>query len=735
MDANQFQELLAAVQQQSNQQVQAMHEQMRQMQLNHQEELKLVLQTQKQQSTAQDSTAFKVKCLADSMEQFDYDPDNNQTFEAYFRRYESVLTTQAEGLDEPTKVHLLLQKFPQGQYQKYADSILPETPQDRTLSDTVETLKRLFGHKETKFAMRHKCFNLVKHDGEDFSEYAARINKHAEKFEIGNYTADDFKVLLFVSGLKAPEDSTILERLLTKVDNRHLEIEKTTDDAARKLIHKLNLQDLVNEAERINCLKTDKGKVGGSPVVEVQAIHQQKVASKVKTTAHSTRQGRKSPPSPCPACGANHWSRDCPYMERECKECSEKGHKTGFCDMMKYFKSHLRGYKSQTNQVTTYVNAVSDRKFLNPIVNGAALKLQFDTASDMTIISKSNWTLLGKPTLSDTSRTNATSASGTAIPLMGAFHCSVKLNGNEKKGVCYVTPLELNLFGIPWINVFDLWRVPIDVVCNKISCDSELTQEVENRFPELFSNGLGCFNKKKVSLQLKPGVKPVFRNARPVPEAARTDISIELERLQHLGIISPVKYSPWAAPIVAVKKKNGQLRICADYSTGLNDALESNKYPLPTPDQIFAKFAGKKFFSTIDLSDAFFQVEVDDASKKLMTINTHIGLFQVNRLQQGIKTAPGEFQAIIDMMLSGISTFGFIDDMVVSGENDYDHKTQLFKTLEQIQAFGFKLNIKKCNFGKKSVNFCGHIIDDKGIRPQPDKIWEVKSAPPPTCGH
>lgn len=114
---------------------------------------------------------------------------------------------------------------------------------------------------------------------------------------------------------------------------------------------------------------------------------------------------------------------------KDCEECSQKGHKTGFCDMMKYFKAHLRGYKPQTNQVTTYVNAVSDRKFVSPIVNGAALNLQFDTASDMTIISKANWTLLGQPTLSNTSRTNATSASGTAIPFLGAFHFSVKLNG------------------------------------------------------------------------------------------------------------------------------------------------------------------------------------------------------------------------------------------------------------------------------------------------------------------
>lgn len=307
-----------------------MQNQMTQMQHKHQEEFQLVLTTQA--TAAQDSAAFHVKCLADSMEQFDYDPENNLTFEAYYRRYESVLTTHSKGLDEPTKVHLLLQKFPQAQYERYADSILSESPQDRTLSSTVESFKLLFGHKETKSAMRHMSFNLVKQEGENFSEYAGRINKHAEKFDVGKCTADDFKVLLFVSGLKSPDDLSVLERLLTKVDNQHLEMEKAKDENARSLIHNLKLQDLVNEAERSNCLRKDKCKVVESASVQVQAIQKQRFANKDKSPTYSTRQAKKFPPSPCPACGASHWKHDCPYKEKDCGECSLKGHKTGFCD-------------------------------------------------------------------------------------------------------------------------------------------------------------------------------------------------------------------------------------------------------------------------------------------------------------------------------------------------------------------------------------------------------------------
>lgn len=115
-----------------------------------------------------------------------------------------------------------------------------------------------------------------------------------------------------------------------------------------------------------------------------------------------------------------------------------------------------------------------------------------------------------------------------------------------------------------------------------------------------------------------------------------------------------------------------------------------------------------------------------------MTINTHCGLFKINRLQQGVKTAPGIFQQIIDTMLSGICTFSFIDDMIVAGDDEKDHKMQLFKTLERLQDYGFKLRLDKCKFGKSSVDFCGHTIDSQSIRPHPGKLNTIQELPMPS---
>ncbi|CRL07797.1 CLUMA_CG020751, isoform A [Clunio marinus] len=210
---------------------------------------------------ANNSPTRKIKDLADSMIDFTYDPEKNGIFETWYARYKSIFTLETNDLSESMKIRLLLIKFQQSDYQRYADAILPQEPHELTFNDTTNKLKKLFGYKETKFSQRHKCFNLTKEESEDFITYSARINKQAEKFDIVNCTPNDLKVLLFISGLKSSKDSIILEKLLNKVDTQYVRIEAAADRNARDAIVKLTLQDLVNEAERIICLKKDKSTV------------------------------------------------------------------------------------------------------------------------------------------------------------------------------------------------------------------------------------------------------------------------------------------------------------------------------------------------------------------------------------------------------------------------------------------------------------------------------------------
>ena len=97
----------------------------------------------------------------------------------------------------------------------------------------------------------------------------------------------------------------------------------------------------------------------------------------------------------------------------------------------------------------------------------------------------------------------------------------------------------------------------------------------------------------------------------------------ELERLQALGIISPVKFSRWAAPIVQVGKKDGSIKICGDYKLTVNTASSTVTYPLPVIDELLANLAGGKYFTKLDLSNAYLQLPLDKESSAYVTINTH----------------------------------------------------------------------------------------------------------------
>ncbi|XP_055605784.1 uncharacterized protein K02A2.6-like [Uranotaenia lowii] len=281
---------------------------------------------------------------------------------------------------------------------------------------------------------------------------------------------------------------------------------------------------------------------------------------------------------------------------------------------------------------------------------------------------------------------------------------------------------------------FGLWDVPFSSFCKLVgqAANTEQIDELKSKFPNVFIDRMGLCTKTEVQFTLKSDVRPVFRPKRPVSYSMESVVADELKRLEGKGIISPVSYADWAAPIVVVRKPDRSVRICADFSTGLNDALESNNYPLPLPEDIFNRMAGCTMFSHIDLSDAYLQVPVAEESKKLVTINTHLGLYQYNRLPPGIKSGPGAFQQIMDAMLTGIScTTPFIDDILVGGRTPEEHKRNLHLTLQRMEEYGFTVKIQKCRFFMRQVKYLGQLLDSQGIRPDPDKVKAIVNMPPP----
>ena len=117
----------------------------------------------------------------------------------------------------------------------------------------------------------------------------------------------------------------------------------------------------------------------------------------------------------------------------------------------------------------------------------------------------------------------------------------------------------------------------------------------------------------------------------------------ELDQLQSEGIISPVEFTEWAAPIVPVMKQDGSVRICGDYKSTVNQVSKLDNYPIPKTEYLLATLGGGNKFTKLDMSQAYQQLLLDEDSKKYTTINTHKGLYQYNRLPFGVSSAPGIF--------------------------------------------------------------------------------------------
>lgn len=688
---------------------------------------KPIIAPPKLNASTNDNKEFLLESLANTMVEFHYDPDSDDgLFDVWYSRYADTFSQDACKLDDASKVRLLLRKLDTRAHSRYANFILPKKPKDNDFEESVTKLKEIFSRRTSLFNKRCKCLQFIKPESDDFIAYAGAVNRLCEDFKLSSLKENEFKALIFVCGLRSHRDSEIRTRLLSKLET----------DAAT-----LTVDTLATECQRLLNLKQDTALIENAAHSSTSVVNS--LSDKYRGKSNQKRQdkpqqkqksdARKTPKSPCWLCGGVHYTEACPFVKHVCKECKQIGHKDGYCA---FARPSGKPQRSSVKEVSSdQTSARRRRKFVSILINGKPIKLQIDTASDITVISRDNWLALGSPATRPTSH-EATSASGGHVKLEAEFECSVTLQDSCRSTVCYVAPnSNLNLLGLDLIDAFDLWSVPLSSVCNRVTvADGVLDQvhQLQRKFPEVFLDTLGLCTKTKVKLFLKPNQQPVYVPRRPVAQTAYEPLQDELRRLENLGIISFVEHSDWAAPIVAVRKANGSIRICGDYSTGLNNALQPNDYPLPVPDDIFASLAGMRHFSIIDLSNAYLQIEMDEDSKNLLTVNTHRGLFKFNRLAPGVRPATGAFQKIMDSMTAGLTGVRvYLDDILVGGATEEEHLHNLHAVLERIRDYGFHLQLSKCRFFMDEIKYLGHVVNSSGIRPDPAKLQAISTMPPP----
>ena len=208
-----------------------------------------------------------------------------------------------------------------------------------------------------------------------------------------------------------------------------------------------------------------------------------------------------------------------------------------------------------------------------------------------------------------------------------------------------------------------------------------------------------------------------------------------MKKLMELGVLEP-STSPWASNNVFVRKKDCIIRVTADFRA-LNDAIVPDSYPMEDMRQVLDWLGSKKIFSTFDLKDAFYQVELEDHSKPVTAIRTVVGLLQYTRLPQGMKNAPGTLQRILNVVLGdrkGHDVLAYMDDTSAGTETEEQHLVALESLFDTFLRAGVRLKLSNCSFGVRSVEILGHRVNNEGLRPSEAHVEAIKRLVEPASG-
>eukprot|EP00253_Pinus_taeda_P017986 PITA_17986 len=256
-------------------------------------------------------------------------------------------------------------------------------------------------------------------------------------------------------------------------------------------------------------------------------------------------------------------------------------------------------------------------------------------------------------------------------------------------------------------------------------------QEVTDVFPEEIP-GLPPKRNIDFTIELVPGAALVSRALYRMSVPELTELKMQLQELLDKNYIHP-SVSPWGAPVLFVKKKDGTFWMCIDYHQ-LNKLTIKNKYPLPRIDELFDQVKGMTVFSKIDLRSGYHQIRIKDEDIAKTAFRTRYGHYEFVVLPFGLTNAPATFMCLMNNIFHQyLDRFVliFIDDILVYSRTMEEHQEHLRRVLQTLREHQLYAKFSKCDFFKEEIQYLGHVITKEGITVDQEKIKAIMDWPVP----
>lgn len=649
--------------------------------------------------------------------------ESEEDFESYLERFEQWIIANTVHADK--KVSAFLSTIGPDAYRLLKNLTAPTKPTTMGYKALVKELTDHYKPQKNVIAERFRFQRRSQQEGESVTSFIVALKQLSIHCDYAGHLDEALRDR-FVCGLRS---EAMQKRLLTE---RELKFKSACDIACTMEMASKNTTEL-----------SDKAKATSSEVCTVSSQRVKREQMRRANASGNPLDGSADVSTQCYRCGGKHAASNCRFKNEKCHNCSKTGHIARACrSRNKAMPTQYVEQDDATNESenelfgiwSVYTATDGNRGIdVQMHIEDSPVQMQLDTGAAVTLVSEKVYLqALSHLPLQPCNLTLAT-FTGDAIPLKGQVNVAVKYGSQS-----HTLPLVIvkgdrpALLGRNWLKKIRLNWTSIFAVEGKNDQRPEVAALLQ-QYESVFQEGPGAIRGFKAHIKIKPGAIPIFKKARSVPYALKVTVEKELDRLEAMGVISKVDNSEWASPLVVVPKADKSIRICGDYKVTINNSVEEETYPLPNTEDLFATLAGGKWFSKLDLSHAYQQLELSPESEKYLTVNTHRGLYRYHRLSYGVSSAPSIFQGVMDQVLQGLEGVTcFLDDILVTADTEQAHLLRLAEVLSRLEKFGIRAKSTKCQFMKNQVEYLGHLIDGEGLHPTEEKVTAIVNAPRPT---